>query len=428
MKIDNSTLQSTGIFSSQFVKIGINKVKKTTETTKVFEKDKILNDQQVSNLQTYSSDSLNSLQSIDNKESELLRKAMSSDKMDVVDLLIKYSNNNLGLPAIYYAVYVGDLEAVKTLLPLTDVEKCFAIQIPHLNCCLYSANAMCIASVQGHQEIYDLLKKNGAKESIDYLQNNCSVLCCNAKEKTPLILKKALELGAISDPTSVLSKFLDDNRFIDKPWYIESIKILIKNKANCSFSLDSKLYHPYFKCMKDFKYTFLLKPAATASCEITKMLLDNGALHLINEGYWTYNPLISAIGIPLGYAHCGDEKYKFNCYEANLDLVKLLVDHGAMLNEKDEIFKEIIKKITIHKEFDVFMALPQLFNDIDAYGSEIFCCAIESNNIDFIKWAIKKNVNLNKISSFYGKSFLQYAIDLKRKEIAAILLQNGAKI
>lgn len=410
MKIDGDSFNINTVASNQNIESLIQAPKeiKSYGISNVFDKDIVLGKQQISSLQTYQKDELQVSHPTMSQESELLRRAMGSDRMDIVDLLIKYSKNDLGLPATHYAIYIGDVEAVEKFLPLMLVNQFVSIK----EYSPFQMSLLCLASLKGHREIYDLLKSYGAEEQISYVKIS-DLIYSDVIQKSPHILEKLIELGKVKPTGQLLFDFLDNSKCS-----YEVVKILVDHGADCGYFKMSSWPKPH-------KESCLTKFPAVQDARITKLLLDNGALPLINEGIWIHRPLTAALASP-----------------PNLEVIKLLVEYGAILDENEmeptnnqtTMFVEMFSKIANSNDWDVFKAIPQFVANIN-----MACCgnvwskrlpeiyphvlwmAIQANDIELVKWALD-----NKAYYLYGA--LNIAIKLERKEIAALLLKLGAKL
>lgn len=408
MKIDGDSFNINTVVSNQNIESLIQAPKKIKSygISNVFDKDIILDKQQISSLQTYQKDKLQVSHSTISQESELLRRAMGSDRMDIVDLLIKYSNNDLGIPSTHYAVYIGDYEAVEKFLPLMQINKIETYKEG------YRATSLCIASLMGHKEIYELLKNHGAIEDICISADPKGMVYSDAIQNSPNILKKMIELGKVKPTGKLLFDFLGNFKCT-----FEVIKILVDHGADCGyFEMDT--------WPKPHKVSCLTKCPAVQDARITKLLLDNGALPLINEGLWIQRPLTAAL-----------------VFAPNLEVIKLLVEYGAVLDENEKepttnnqtMFVEMFSKIVNNNLWDVFKAVPQFIAKINTQcygsvwtkpvpssGSSILEKAIYANDIKMVKWLLDNKADTNKA--------LDWAIYHKKKEIIALLIQYEAKL
>ena len=255
--------------------------------------------------------------------------------------------DRFGQTAVYFVSQNGDIEIIELLIS----------QKADLNICSYEGySPIMIASGYGNKEIVQLLLKNGAKPD-----NNCSE----------------------SNPTALY--------FAAKQGFYDIVKILIQYKANINYT-DADGMHPIdlinfekdnmdiLKFMvdngADYKFKFFLAIGSNDVKSVKKMLKTENVNQTVSEIKLT--PLMLA------------------CEYGNMEIIQLLIDKGAEVNQ------------------------------IDASGKSAIVYTISSDKLEIARYLIDKGAELNL---FYdGISPLIKAIIEEKWEFAELFIEKGANV
>jgi hypothetical protein len=315
---------------------------------------------------------------------------------EIMDLLLKYSENDLGLPPIHYAVFIKEIKVVKKILPHTYPNQSTKSK----------GTALDIAMTNKDLEMCELLLKYG-----------CVATKCGPHNKIAnelVYADGAASSKEILELLIIYQQIIPDGQFLERILWnpyctYEVVKFLIDLGIDCT-------YH-------EFPERGCLYPAVgKRDVRILQLILENGGRQFVNEGCrWWDNPLANAI--------------MWNRPQS----VRILLDNGAMLSlDKDDF--EYVFGTTIHKGlFECFKQIPQFVENINKVCEPYYLQqknveritilqkAIILGDIDFVVWLISSMVDIN-YSGGIGKSPLQLAIELKNNKIANLLIQKGAKL
>lgn len=326
-----------------------------------------------------------------------LKSSVIEDSSEILDLLIKYADNELNLPPIHFAVYMSEIETVKKILPYT---------YPNLSITDYGT-ALDIATTNKDLPMCHIL-----------LEHGCNVTKCGPKGKVHNELRYGD--GAASSPEIMnllieYSQIIPNGQFLERILWntnctYEVVKLLVDSGADCA-------YHP-------LRGHGCLYPAAVnRDGRIIQLLLDNGAFSFINEGTrWWDNPLSHAL----------------ICNRP--ESVKILVSQGAFLALSKDDYELVFGTVVHYGYFDCFREVPQFQDDIDKVCAPYFFGnpvnaqpitmlqkAVISGNMDFVIWLLDSGANINCFGGI-KKMPIKLALETKNNEIAEILIQRGAKL
>ena len=368
---------------------------------------------------------------------------------------------------IHEAVYASDIDRVRLLIE----SKPELIELRDES----GFTAFELATFQDKQEIAGLLLSKGAKATV-----HCAVLL----DKTAIV-KKLIE----GDPVLVNCKGMWGNRPLHSVKSLEVARVLLDSGASVDVVDDRGLsplhvagmsgrwdiaelliargaledfVSAVLLCHKERVVSFLADDPSLASSmqnckmtalqavavsagknqevleEIVELLIGKGANvnqrdeHGFSVLHWATNARVVKVLLE----HGGN----VNARGANgwtplhtcrsCDVAELLIAHGANVNAKAS---EDAKSMPLHKAIqgendDLAVLLIENGADIDYSGEELgtpLHIACEEGRVDVVKLLIARGANVNSKESFAESSPLHEA---KNKEIAQILLDNGADI
>ena len=116
-----------------------------------------------------------------------------------------------------------------------------------------------------------------------------------------------------------------------------------------------------------------------------------------------------------------------------VDAVKLLMEHGADINARDEYGETLLKKSAHYIDVETAEALLALGADIrtkNNYGETVLSSAVTNKDVRVAKFLLDKGAAayINAKESFYGKTPLITAAYAQSPEMIELLLQYGADI
>jgi len=125
----------------------------------------------------------------------------------------------------------------------------------------------------------------------------------------------------------------------------------------------------------------------------------------------------------------------YACREGNLEVVNLLIEHGADVNKQNHystiypIFDAISSTNNQKNYFLIIQSLIESgadINMIDSFGNTLLYHAVEKEDIKLIKLLIQLGCDINHVSRHDKDTVLHYAYFQKNREIISILIENGA--
>lgn len=424
MKIDNYSSLNCSLITSSGLQNIIAKTQTSSEVLDlptIFRKDNILTEQGVNKLQTYTKAETDVRTSIVDQESELLRKAMGSDRLDIVDILIKYGNNPLGWPALNYAANQGDIHAVILLTehganPNTaDIE---------------GSTALHRALESGNISIAKFLMSRGANIHLINNSHESSLhfaVISNVKEVVSLALNEGL------DPCFNTGNSCWENNAINLACFLgktESLKTLI------NLGID----------IKDTKFAPMHSAAAGGNLDIIKLLVLHGvSLNFCSFGWYPQTPLQCAaasghvdvlkyifdvgIGFPendptgcntLYRTLAGNENIK-----GRVECVRYLLDKGVVIQKSNYEFWSALLN-TSSEVLSVLLEKKIIYID-DVIANDRTLLTYSLSDLDKVKFLLKQgaDVNAGKSKALHNAAYYEDPFALERIKL---LLTHGADV
>lgn len=226
-----------------------------------------------------------------NKAKDTSDPVLSIKDDNLVNLIVKYSCNELNLPASHYAIYLGDIDTVEKLLPHTNMHLITSI-----------GTALDIAVSKKHEKICEMLLMAGAS-----ITNR---IYFDGATSSHTIIGKIIDSGLLIPSGDTLYRFLSQYTCS-----YEIVKLLTERGADCCYyTIMTEIKEKNGK-RGDVKHSCLHSACSNRDPRILKLLLENGAVQFINEGCHFYNnPLAIAINTN------------------NPETAKILVESGATAN------------------------------------------------------------------------------------------------
>ena len=125
----------------------------------------------------------------------------------------------------------------------------------------------------------------------------------------------------------------------------------------------------------------------------------------------------------------------YACREGNLEVVNLLLKHGADVNKQNTystIYPVFDAINSTNNQKNYFLIIQSLIerganiNATDSFGNTLLYHAVEKENIKLIELLIQLGCDINHVSRHDKDTVLHYAYFQKNREIISILIENGA--
>jgi ankyrin repeat protein len=375
---------------------------------------------------------------------------INAPEPDIVDILIKYGNNPLKVPAISYATYLGEEQVVSLLLKHgANVNQISSISTPleialkrnHLKLAALLINNKALVTVEAASiccehhlinEFQTLIKAN--KEIIK--SEEIVTTCCETA------FLEGLEL-LFENGASIPKDFTDDQilyNLLSKgdPNYIPIVKFMITKGADCSYTKNVT----YSINQGKAKWTAvcsvgLLVPALDFNDhELISLLIKNKA-HLntsIKNGniaadiktgaYFNNNKQRKQI-------LCLDPLYKA-VFEGKFDIASLLIASGSQRNSWLDIgfnHAAIVGTKESNIDLQVTGYLPKIkkFYEFGFLNEEIYFS-------NMMQWTIKEKADVRWVKFLFElgaqpkNTYLEWAIEKKNKDIIKALIERGTPL
>ena len=316
--------------------------------------------------------------------------------IEIVKLLIRKKNINTydkkGMDALMWAVKKhADIEIIKLLvakgadLTAEDGEYC---------------SALGMAFKEKEEDVALFLIEKGAPVEMSY------EISWAAERNWMEVLKALVERGANVNPRRGIDvhppldyAIMNEN--------IEMVEYLLEHGADVNYtkSKNSPLSYAVFKNRAD----------------IARLLLERGAkLRWIYRHYYDYLMPSNLDNTPM---------VLFAAWKGNKEMVELLIEYGADVNEKSEegLYTALGRAAEIGN-IDVAELLIKKGADIEALdnGNTPLLNAVFYNKIKMVEFLIAKGADVNA-KNRNGNTALRYARKNKNKEMIKLLKQHGAR-
>lgn len=312
--------------------------------------------------------------------------ASPSNKPDIGQIIIDYTNNPNGWPAICYAAHLGNEDVVKILIDCgANINSQSSAGFP-LDFALKNKNASMI----------NFLIKNGA---------NCFQEGLISALRDSYI--EGLEILKSSDLLN--SRMTGDHlwEYLEKGISVDSLNFLIKNGADCKYR--KAFYHQDGDLLY---FSGLLTPAvAMGNLEVVKILIKNGAP--VNENLTrmgSNNPLTMSV------------------FGNKTEIAKALIEGGAKLPPHQGTRNSLVQSAVLYNKNDemllMMIGLGQTVDtlvELPPYG---ICTplnyAIRQQNTELARKMLEKGAN--------HTGCLKIALEQGNKTLVDLLLKHGATI
>ncbi|KAI0272290.1 ankyrin repeat-containing domain protein [Gloeopeniophorella convolvens] len=341
-------------------------------------------------------------------EGSALQEAASKGDLDIVQLLINYGAN-VNAPGhrrsvLQEAVSNGNLDIIQLLLNHgADV---------NVEGGLYEGSALQEAVSEGKLNIVELLLNHGAGVNAEGGLYDGSALQEAVSKRNPEIIQLLLDHGAdVNAPGGRYGSALQE---VASNGNLEIVLLLLDHGANAN--APGGEYHGTLldrgadvNAPDDFHGSVLQKAVSNGRLDIVQLLLNHGADVNVKGG--TLQEAAS---------------------KGNRDIVLLLLDHGADVNAKGGLYGgSALQEAASNGNLDIIQLLLDHGADVNVpgghYGSALQGAA-SNGKLDIVQLLLDRGADVNTPGGFYGSALQVAASRNGALELVQLLVDHGADI